>query len=78
MHVVGGIILSLQINDFTFFCGFIPLICFISPLISTRSLSPTYPLPRLAPLPRLLINTAADGIGAAGRGGKNELSTSNF
>lgn len=78
MHVVGGIILSLQINDFTFFCGFIPLICFISPLISTRSLSSTHPLSRPAPLPRLLINTAADGIGAAGRGAKNELSTNNF
>lgn len=50
MHVVGGIILSLQINDFTFFCGFIPLICFISPLISMHPLhtppsSSHHPLP---------------------------------
>lgn len=50
MDVVGGIILSLQINDFTFFCGFISLICFISPLISMHPppLS-TYPLPHPAP-----------------------------
>lgn len=72
MHVVGGIILSLQINDFTFFCGCIPLICFISPLIRTRSSPQARPLPRPCPLPPSLclsIN-GADGIGSAGRRGK--------
>lgn len=72
MHVVGGIILSLQINDFTFFCGCIPLICFISPLIRTRSSPQAHPLPRPCPLPPSLCLSIhrADGIGSAGRRGK--------
>lgn len=67
MHVVGGIILSLQINDFTFFCGFIPLICFISPLISTHC-SPQ-PILFLNPalLPLCLSIEKADGINPAGK-----------
>lgn len=65
MHVVGGIILSLQINDFTFFCGFIPSICFISPLISTHT-SPQPILFLSRPPPCLLIDSGADDLSSAG------------
>lgn len=65
MHVVGGIILSLQINDFTFFCGFIPSICFISPLISTHT-SPQPVLFLSCPPPCLLIHSGADDVSSAG------------